>query len=203
MVNYVCAFNQSESGKYFEWTIIMITCKLSYWTWVACAQTSSLYYTVVAPVVSQAVFPYMLNSVILAREWLLCLNIHKNTIMKFQETGLSCSTIWHWLQKDNIQAKEKFQISSLSKDKSSLVQYNSLLLGCLWLNSPIKKWALLFLGSQKDKMSDGSPRRCCMTSPLSPLPWGRSFDYWEEGLDHSWYKQENGYHQFYQEMNIR
>ena len=24
MVNYVCAFSQSESGKYFEWIIIII-----------------------------------------------------------------------------------------------------------------------------------------------------------------------------------
>ena len=201
MVNYMCVFNQSELGKYFECTIIMI--KLSYWTWVACAHKNS-YITLVFPVVSQAVFPYMLNFVILAREWLLCVNVHKNTIMKFQETCLSYNTIWHWLQKDNIQIKEKFQIISLSKDKFSVVHCNWLLLGCLWLNSPIKKWALLFWGWQKDKMSDGSPRRCCMSSPppppplrLLPLPWGRSSDYWEEGLGHSWYKQENGYHQFY------
>ena len=166
MVNYMCAFNQSELGKYFECTIIMI--KLSYWTWVACAHKNS-YITLVVPVVSQAVFPYMLNFVILAREWLLCVNIHKTTIMKFQETGLSYNTIWHWLQKDNIQIKEKFQIISLSKDKFSVVHCNWLLLGCLWLNSPIKKWALLLWGSQKDKMSDGSPRRCCMSSP-SPSP---------------------------------
>ena len=165
MVNYMCAFNQSELGKYFECTIIMI--KLSYWTWVACAHKNS-YITLVVPVVSQAVFRYMLNFVILAREWLLCVNIHKNTIMKFQETGLSCNTIWHWLQKDNMQVKEKFQIISLSKDKFSVVQCNWLLLVCLWLNSPIKKWALLFWGSQKDKMSDGSPRRCCVSSPPPP-----------------------------------
>ena len=167
MVNYMCVFNQSELGKYFECTIIMI--KLSYWTWVACAHKNS-YIILVVPVVSQAVFRYMLNFVILAREWLLCVNIHKNTIMKFQETGLSCNTIWHWLQKDNMQVKEKFQIISLSKDKFSVVQCNWLLLGCLWLNSPIKKWALLFWGSQKDKMSDGSPRRCCMSSPPPPPP---------------------------------
>ena len=167
MVNYMCAFNQSELGKYFECTIIMI--KLSYWTWVACAHKNS-YITLVVPVVSQAVFHYMLNFVILGREWLLCVNIHKNTIMKFQETGLSYNTIWHWLQKDNIQIKEKFQIISLSKDKFSVVQCNWLLLVCLWLNSPIKKWALLFWGSQKDKMSDGSPRRCCMSSSLPPSP---------------------------------
>ena len=142
--------------------------KLSYWTWVACAHKNS-YITLVVPVVSQAVFRYMLNFVILGREWLLCVNIHKNTIMKFQETGLSYNTIWHWLQKDNIQIKEKFQIISLSKDKFSVVHCNWLLLGCLWLNSPIKKWALLLWGSQKDKMSDGSPRRCCMSSP-SPSP---------------------------------
>ena len=167
MVNYMCAFNQSELGKYFECTIIMI--KLSYWTWVACAHKNS-YITLVVPVVSQAVFRSMLNFVILGRELLLCVNIHKNTIMKFQETGLSYNTIWHWLQKDNIQIKEKFQIISLSKDKFSVVQCNWLLLVFLWLNSPIKKWALLFWGSQKDKMSDGSPRRCCMSSFLPPPP---------------------------------
>ena len=26
MVNYACGFNQSETGKYFEWIIIFITC---------------------------------------------------------------------------------------------------------------------------------------------------------------------------------
>ena len=65
MVNYMCAFNQSELGKYFECTIIMI--KLSYLTWVACAHKNS-YIRLVVPGVSQAVFPYMLNFVILARE---------------------------------------------------------------------------------------------------------------------------------------
>ena len=26
MVNYACAFSQSESGKYFEWIIIVVIC---------------------------------------------------------------------------------------------------------------------------------------------------------------------------------
>lgn len=32
-----------------------------------------------------------------------------------KKTGLSHSNVWHWLQKQNMQVKEKFQLSSHSK----------------------------------------------------------------------------------------
>ena len=44
MVNYACGFNQSESGKYFEWIIVAVNNFIQHWNIAFFSQHASLQY---------------------------------------------------------------------------------------------------------------------------------------------------------------
>lgn len=88
--------------------------------------------------------------------------------------------------------RRNFNFLPTRKNRFSVGQCSWLLSGCLWLNSPIKNWALRLSGSQKDKMADENIQ-CEIFLCGDP----HTLEYWE-GVGRSRCEQKNGYHKFHQ-----
>lgn len=169
------------------WHILSLGCLCSY---------KLLYFTVIAPVVSQAahaLFPHMLNFVILARECLLCINMQPHKYNEIKKKHVFHTATYDTDCKNKTcKLRRNFNFLPTRKNRFSVGQCSWLLSGCLWLNSPIKNWALRLWGSQKDKMADENIQ-CKIFLCGDP----HTLEYWE-GVGRSRCKQKNGYHKFHQ-----